>query len=191
MQSMTFRHSYLYIDAMGLVEDGNKDLGAFDIVSKSIKKIKKKLKEYFMEKENATNNGFGSSFGNDGAYYTTGSDVGAASGSENESGAGNTYGAAGASAWMSDSELLSIRAPHVNRGRGRPKETRFKGGTDYYSKKQKKSKVANVRLNTRASDGGIQKKKKLIRCGKCKILGHNAKQCNNMAVDLSAELPEF
>lgn len=73
MQSMTFRHSYLYVDAIGLVEEGNKDLGAFDIVSKSIKKIKKKLREYFKAKENGSNLGCGGKFGMDGAYYTSGS----------------------------------------------------------------------------------------------------------------------
>lgn len=98
----------------------------------------------------------------------------------------NSYGAAGTSAWMSDSELLNIRAPHVSRGRDRPKEIRFKGVSDYYNKKQKRTKV-----NSNSDLGGApKKKKKMIRCGKCKLLGHNSKQCRNMLFDTS-ELPEF
>lgn len=190
MQSMTFRHSYLYVDAMGLVEDGNKDLGAFDIVTKSIKKAKKKLREYFAAKEKATNNGCGAGFGMQGAYYTSGSDVGAGSSSEIEGRPRNSYGAAGSSAWMSDSELLSIRAPHVNRGRGRPQETRFKGVSDYYGKRQKRTRVSSSGPKMMNSAEPSTKKRQ-IRCGDCQILGHNSKQCKNKTVDLNSELPEF
>lgn len=49
MQSMTFRHTFLYVNAIDVVQDGNKDLIAFDIASKYMKKAKK-LKEYSIAK---------------------------------------------------------------------------------------------------------------------------------------------
>ena len=39
---------------------------------------------------------------------------------------------------MSDSKLLAIKAPAFISRVGRPKETRFKGVSDYYQSKQKR-----------------------------------------------------
>ena len=127
MESMTYRHTYLYVNAIEVVQDGYKDLGVFDIAAKYLKKAQKKLREYYKAKENdkctpATNRVVMQS-----NYYTTDIDTGVDSGSEKEAGLGNSYGAAGSSAMMSDSELLKFGAPAFNRPAGRPIQNREKG----------------------------------------------------------------
>ncbi|CAN6171826.1 unnamed protein product [Urochloa humidicola] len=190
MKSMTFRHSYLYVNAMAVVQDGNKDLGAFEIVSKYLKKAQKKLREYFKAKENLTSsgtNGLNRGLFMQGDYYTTESDTGADSGYETQERPMNSYGAAGSCAGMSDSELLRMKAPVVNRRVGRPKQNRFKGMQDYYSKKQKRK---YNEFNTIDGDNS-KKKRALPRCRECQILGHTATQCRKKEVDLTTKLPEF
>lgn len=91
---------------------------------------------------------------------------------------------------MSDSELLTIRAPDFNRPAGRPRETRFKGARDYYGKKQKKRRDPGF-LGNKSTKEVDPKAKKKPRCGECELLGHTATQCRKRPVDLTTELPEF
>jgi hypothetical protein len=118
MKSMTYHHSYLYVNALGVVNDGNRDLGAFEIVAKDLKKLRKKLRDNFKAKEKIVADGFKERFSMQGTDYATESDGCVGSGTDAAPREGNTYGAAGSSAWMSDSELLSIRAPDFNRQQG-------------------------------------------------------------------------
>jgi hypothetical protein len=52
IESMTYCHTYLYVNAIEVVKDGNRDLGAFDIAAKYLKKAQKKLREYYEAQEN-------------------------------------------------------------------------------------------------------------------------------------------
>ena len=52
---------------------------------------------------------------------------------------GNVYGAAGSSAGMSDSELLSLRPPDVKIGRGRQRMNRYKTRNEIIREKLKQS----------------------------------------------------
>ncbi|CAL5087624.1 unnamed protein product [Urochloa decumbens] len=88
MNSMTYRHGYLYVNALGVVKDGNRDLGAFEIVAKDLKK----LRAYFKAKENTT-----SGLRIERLFLATDTDVGADSGYDTDARIGNSYGAAGSS----------------------------------------------------------------------------------------------
>lgn len=189
--SMTYRHRYLLMRALGLVKDGDRDLGAFDIVAKCILKGEKKLREYFKNKNKTTATGGMNGFGKENRYYTTDSEAGVDSASEVEGVTNNSYGAAGSSSWMSDSELLKIKAPSYERRPGRPQGTRFKGVTDYYKSKQKKKKNITECTKRKNETSAELKQKKLMRCGECKLLGHSATQCKKKQVDLYSEMPEF
>ncbi|PVH47902.1 hypothetical protein PAHAL_4G182400 [Panicum hallii] len=158
LDSMTYRHRYLYLDAVAVVEQGDKDLGAFEIVSKSFKKIQRKLKEYFASKEKNT----GSVPGVDGVprdnYYSTESEAGPHSGSESDARLSNSYG----------QQLMGIRAPSFNRRAGRPRQNRFKGALDYFGEKHRKKREPRYRQKRRADfvdDPTGQVVKKKIRCG--------------------------
>ncbi|RLM58562.1 hypothetical protein C2845_PM18G03690 [Panicum miliaceum] len=165
-------------------------LGCFDIVAKSIKKDSKKLREYFKNKEKTGNIESHAVFNKQNRYYPTESEGGVDSASEVEGMPTNTYGASGSSSWMSDSELLAIKAPSFIRRARRPKETRFKGVTDYYQSKQKRKRSNDADSNCKKPKIS-ESKKKLVRCGECKLLGHSATQCKKKQVDLDCELPEF
>ena len=193
MESMTYRHTYLYVNAIEVVQDGNKDLGAFDIATQYIKKAQKKLREYYKAKENdkctpATNRVVMQS-----NYYTTDSDTGVDSGSEKEAGLGNSYGAAGSSAMMSDSELLKLWAPAFKRPAGRPIQIHKKGFLETYGKKRKRKSNNDFGIGTGAPiiNNEEPNQKKKIRCSECQILGHNATNCRKKHVDLNTEIPKF
>jgi hypothetical protein len=143
LQSMTFRHTFLYVNAIDVVQEGNKDLVAFDIASKYLKKAQKKLKEYFVAKEKNPTISHPDLFFGKAGYYPSESDMPDDSASEREGTRINSFGAAGSSAWMSDTELLKLKALSVIRAPGRPKENRYMGSSDYYAKRQ----------NRRAWDG--------------------------------------
>jgi hypothetical protein len=188
LQSMTFRHSFLYVNAIDVVQDGNKDLVAFDIASKYLKKAQKKLKEYFMAKEKKPRNITSSRFFKKGTFDPSETDIAEESESERERRTKNSFGAAGSSAWMSDSELMKLKAPTVSRAPGRPKERRYMGCSDYYAKRQKRSTWDGVD----AREGGAKTTKKKVSCCKdCCIAGHNIAQCRKKHVDVCTELPEF
>jgi hypothetical protein len=188
LQSMTFRHSFLYVNAIDVVQDGNKDLVAFDIASKYLKKAQKKLKEYFMAKEKNPGISHPADFFKKGTFYPSESDIAEGSESEREARTKNSFGAAGSSAWMSDSELMKLKAPNVSRAPGRPKERRYMGCSDYYAKRQKRSTWDGVD----AREGGAKTTKKMVsRCKDCCITGHNIAQCRKKHVDVFTELPEF
>jgi hypothetical protein len=191
MQSMTFRHTFLYVNAIDVVQNGNKDLIAFDIASKYLKKAQKKLKEYFMLKEKNPRVEDQEELFMKGTYYTTENDSAVDSGCEIEGRKQNTFGASGSSAWMSDSELLRLKAPPSIRATGRPKEIRHKGTSDYYAKRQKRSRFDGKDGTEDSRAGPKTKKKKITRCSDCRILGHNASQCKKKHVDTSSELPHF
>ncbi|CAN6334678.1 unnamed protein product [Urochloa humidicola] len=184
MESMTYRHKYLYVKGVECVEEGNKDLGAFDIVANGFQEIRKKLKEYFNSKDNVAKRGAVNAVEIENNYYTAESDAGIDSGSEADRTFGNSYGAAGSSAGMSDSELLSMRPPLWNRPAGRPRQNRFKGALDYFGKRQPRKKRS-------ANDQSDGNKKKKIRCGGCEIIGHNSTNCKKKHVYVYSELPEF
>jgi ribosomal protein L44E len=126
-------------------------------------------------------------------YYTTDSDAGVDSGSEKEVGLGNSYGAAGSSTMMSDSELLKLRALAFKRPVGRPIQNRKKGFLETYGKKRKRKSDNDFGIGTRAPIINNEKpnQKKKIRCSECQILGHNATKCRKKHVDLNTEIPEF
>jgi hypothetical protein len=93
---------------------------------------------------------------------------------------------------MSDSELLKLKAPYVVRQPGRPKEQRYKESSDYYAKRTKKREWDGVEETEELSENRVKKyKKKVSRCGECKILGHSTTQCKKKHVDTTTELPEF
>lgn len=195
LQSMTYRHTFLYINAMEIVQDGNKDLIAFDIVAKSLKKTQKKLREYYKTKESLTQAGVpidSNGFVVQNNYHTTDSDTEIDSGSETEVRYYNSYGAAGSSAGMSDSELLKIRAPAFKRPAGRPRQNRFKSAIDIYAKKHKRKKSDfGISTDSLITNKQTSKKKAKIRCSECGILGHNATSCKKKHIDLNTEIPEF
>jgi hypothetical protein len=193
MQSMTFRNTFLYVNAIDVVQDGNKDLVAFDIASKYLKKAQRKLKEYFMLKEKNPRIGYQDNLATKADLYKTDTDSAIDSGSEMEGRKHNSYGASGSSAWMSDSELLKLKAPPFIRAAGRPKEIRYKGTSDYYAKRQKRSRfdVMDDLEDNRGSGKGKNAKNKVPRCSDCRILGHKSSQCKKKHVDVSMELPDF
>jgi hypothetical protein len=162
------------------------------ILSQSLsKKTQRKLREYFKNKEKTGKIESHAVFNKQNRYYPTESEGGVDSASEVEGMPTNTYGASGSISWMSDSELLAIKAPSFIRRAGRPKETRFKGVTDYYQSKQKRKRSNDAGSNCKKPKISESKKKKLVRCGECKLLGHSATQCKKKQVDLDCELPEF
>lgn len=57
---------------------------------------------------------------------------------------GNKYGASGSSAGLSDTEILNIRAPLVERGRGRPRVKRFRSASDASKKAAKRVKLTQA-----------------------------------------------
>ncbi|CAL4930646.1 unnamed protein product [Urochloa decumbens] len=182
INSMTYRHTYLYINAIKVVNDGNRDLGAFGVVAKGIKKIQKELQIYFKSKEASGAKTCAKPMVMQNNYYTTESDVGVDSGTETEDARNfNSYGAAGSSAGMSDSELLKIRAPSFNRPAGRPRQNRIKGALDYFDKKKPAK-------NSKSDKDG---KKRKIRCGGCNVFGHSENNCKKKHVDIYSEIPEF
>jgi hypothetical protein len=134
---MTFRHTFLYVNAIDVVQHGNTDLLAFDIASKYLKKAQKKLKEYFMLKNNNSSVSNVNEMLTKVAFYPLESEVPDESASEIEQTRGNTFGASGSSACMNDSELLKLKAPAYKRPAGRPKEIRFRGSSDYYAPRVK------------------------------------------------------
>lgn len=75
MNSMTYRHNYLYVNALGVVNEGDRDLGAFEIVAKDLKKLQKKLRDYFKAKEKIAADGFRERFSMQGTDYATDSDA--------------------------------------------------------------------------------------------------------------------
>jgi hypothetical protein len=204
LDSMTFRHSYLYLSAISVIEDGNKDLGAFEIVSKELKQIQIKLKSYFSSKANVSEAGCSMQSLVQHNYYTSVSEEGVnteterdgetAFENEREGNVCNTYGAAGSSAEMSDSDLMRIRAPTFIRPPGRPRVKRLKGALDYFGvRKAKKGRCRSISKNIEEvnNDEGVgNKTKRKIRCRTCKILGHTSAQCKKKVVDIELDIPE-
>uniref|UniRef100_A0A0A9CTV5 Uncharacterized protein n=1 Tax=Arundo donax TaxID=35708 RepID=A0A0A9CTV5_ARUDO len=95
--------------------------------------------------------------------------------SETEGEAGvNNFGAAGCSAGLSDSELMSLRPPLVNRKTGRPRITRFKSRQDYIKKITKRSLAGAAR----------SKKRGKACCTTCDLVGHDASECMEKTVDV-------
>jgi hypothetical protein len=193
LQSMTFRHSFLYVNAIDVVQEGNKDLVAFDIASKYLKKAQKKLKEYFVAKEKNPTISNPDKFFSKGAYYPSETDIPDESASDREGRTINSFGAAGSSAWMSDTELLKLKAPTVIRAPGRPKEIRYMGSSDYYGKRKKRKTWDGLEVMQRNAGEGknTTNKKKVSRCKDCCIRGHTTKECRKKHVDVSTELPDF
>ncbi|TVU43728.1 hypothetical protein EJB05_10216 [Eragrostis curvula] len=192
MQSMTFRHSYLYVNGMKNVNDGNRDINAFKIVAHYQKKAQKKLAQYFKtleasEKEATTakkNKHVDRVSELEHQYYTTGSE----SGSDIDIPLGNTYGASGSSACMSDTELQNIKAPSYKRKPGRPKATRFKSSADEANRKKRKGSRRNT--DDGQEEDQLQQQRKKIRCGSCDIIGHSSTSCKKKIVDVNSEIPE-
>uniref|UniRef100_A0A0A9BR88 Uncharacterized protein n=1 Tax=Arundo donax TaxID=35708 RepID=A0A0A9BR88_ARUDO len=199
MQSMAFRHSFLYVNAMEVVHKGNKDVGAWNIVAKDLKKTQKKLDAYYKAQEQANAAGANqwkrskSHFTAPNGYYTTNSDVGGDRETDVKLVQGNSYGASGSSAGMSDSELLAIIAPSFRRPTGRPRSSQFKGHLDGIKKRIIAKKLSGSRLGKKSTvnDLSTEGQKKKIRCGQCHLLGHSTPSCRKKKVDLDTELPEF
>ncbi|TVU07967.1 hypothetical protein EJB05_41348 [Eragrostis curvula] len=192
MQSMMFRQSYLYVNGMKNVNDGNRDINAFKIVAHYQKKAQKKLAQYFKsleasEKEATTakkNKHVDRVSELEHQYYTTGSE----SGSDIDIALGNTYGASGSSACMSDTELQNIKAPSYKRKPGRPKATRFKSSADEANRKKRKASRRNT--DDGQEEDQLQQQRKKIRCGSCDIIGHSSTSCKKKIVDVNSEIPE-
>ncbi|KAL6637615.1 hypothetical protein ACP70R_025187 [Stipagrostis hirtigluma subsp. patula] len=184
LDSMTFRFKFLYVNAIGVVDAGNEDRNTFNIVAQGLKKIQKKIDEYRKAKQLGNRIQASNIQRFDKGHYTTDSDAAIDSASDIENTRANTFGAAGSSAGMSDSELLAIKAPSFKRSTGRPRCVRFKGPLDAIRRRERRKRqqppVENEPL-----------KKNKTRCGACHVIGHSSKHCKNKYVDLNTEIPDY
>ncbi|TVU27405.1 hypothetical protein EJB05_30014, partial [Eragrostis curvula] len=121
--------SVLYGDALDVVRRANKDKQIHEIVARNIKLAKQEI-DRLMEWRSKQP---GYKAVEEEPDYNTTTSV-----SDIEAIVGNSYGASGSSAYMSDSEIESILAPDVNRAKGRPRANRFRSSAEGNTRRKKK-----------------------------------------------------
>lgn len=169
MPSLTYRHRLLTADASRMVTEGDYDAETFEIATKHMRRAFMEIADYRKLKEsceidgcNAQTDGFNSEHGN-------GTDT------DGES-RGNTFGAAGSCAGLSDSELLSLRAPDVKVVRGRVRINRYRPRIEMIKEKMKKS----------GKKGSQKKKKGKSKCTNCGLDDHKTSECFTKSVDMTS-----
>lgn len=103
---------------------------------------------------------------------------------------GNKYGASGSSAVLSDSEILNLKPPLVERKNGRPIVKRFRSAADIASKKLSKrcnstngktgSKRKTSHNNSSQKNAGLPVQTSF--CTKCRKPGHNRNKCDTSSI---------
>lgn len=166
--SLTYRHRLLAAIAALMVTEGDHDAETFEIATKHMHRAFMEIADYRKLKQSFESDGYTSK--NDGtcSEYGNGTDT------DGETG-GNMFGAAGSSAGLSDSELLSLRPPDVKIKRGRPRMNRYKGRLDIIKEKMKRS----GRKSTK-------KKKKGKACRTCGLDDHKETECLTKSVVITS-----
>ncbi|KAG2568135.1 hypothetical protein PVAP13_7NG159300 [Panicum virgatum] len=130
------QQSVLHVNALGVVHSADNDPDAAQILMKHLNLARKEMQLLFEEKsKNKQDNlsgGYSSAFSSKGCYDSD-------SGPESEGANDIVFGASGSSAYMSDSDILSIQAPPVPpKSVGRPRENRFPRMFEYRRTRCKK-----------------------------------------------------
>jgi hypothetical protein len=143
------RHSLLHVNALEVVGRAKNDRQIHDIVARHLKSAMTEIEHLVDWRSNQP--GYCSPTGN-------GSD----SASDAEAVNGNSYGAAGISARMSDAEIENMRAPAVHLPQGRP------------ICNKKPSALDKIRKGTK--EKGSQSESLSV-CERCQEEGHTVKSC--------------
>ncbi|CAN6213782.1 unnamed protein product [Urochloa humidicola] len=154
------RNNVLYANALEVVHTAENDAEASVILMNYLGIAKKEIQQLLHDrKKNQSKEpieGYSSA-----AASEDGFDTGNETGYETECSTANTYGAAGASAYMSDADIQSIQAPIVRNPSGRPREKRFPRMFERFKKgSQRRNREAN---------GGY--------CERCDEEGHTRNTC--------------
>lgn len=164
MQAMTYRHRMLAVNASHLIEQGDEDTETFDIAVRYIKIALQEIDDYKKAKALLAEN-------ESQTEHETSCNEGDATDTDAEQ-CGNKFGAAGSSAELSHTELLSMRPTAIKRKAGRPRTNRYKTRLDVAKKKFKKKLKSDVG----------RKRKGNTRCTTCDLYGNEASECMNIAV---------
>jgi hypothetical protein len=171
--ALTYRHRLLSASAERIVTEGDHDAETFEIATKHMNRAFMEIADYMKMKAMGETDGFHSnderSCGEHGTSTDTDGEI-----------FGNSYGAAGCSARVSDSELLRMRPPEAKRVNNRPRIIRYKSRLDLIQNKLKKKRVTN----------GSKKKKSKTRCTTCGLEDHKASECHTKTVDMSIPVVE-
>lgn len=129
------QNSVLFGNALELVQTAEKDTEAIEILMNHLSIAKKEIHHLLRERkgaEAAITSGYSSACASEDGESDSDTDCSNA----------NMYGAAGSSAYMSDADIQSIRAPEVRNTVGRPRQNRYPRMFERF-KKGKKSTNSN------------------------------------------------
>lgn len=199
LEPLSIWQTQLNATALEVVTKGNTDKETIAVVMKHLKAASKEVDEVLRSRSKPTSEPF----------TADGLDIG----TDIEEVQGNKYGASGSSACLSDSEILKIKAPLVDKERGCPRFKRFRTGADIASKKvakranlksidegktcaiderttnkNKKSGNGKSKTKRKASDPMASEKNAALPrqtrfCTKCRKPGHNRNKCDFQASD--------
>lgn len=137
--SLTIWHRRLNTKALEACKKGNTYRETYDIVMKHLNKAIKEVDEYIEERKKSEE-----------ARETDMDEVEILT--DVESTKGNRYGASGSSAGLSDSEILKLRGPVMDRGPGRPVSKRLLSSAEKGSRRSaKRKKTITVGLTNGAN----------------------------------------
>lgn len=154
-----------------MIEQGDEDAETFDIAVRYIKIALQEIDDYKKSKALLVEN-------ESQIEHETSCNEGDATDTDAEQ-CGNKFGAAGSSAGLSDTELLSMRPPAIKRKAGIPRTNRYKARLDVPKKK----------FTMKPKSAAGRKTKGKTRCTTCDLYGHEESECMNIAVNLNTPIP--
>jgi hypothetical protein len=193
MQSKTFRHGLLHVNAMELVKLGDTNLETFKELMRHFAAGQKAVKAIIAAIGEPVVEPFPNYESSDAEWHREPA-VGYQSEPDPSRTGGMQFGLSGGRAGMTSEDMSSIRAPPFARKRGRPRQNRFLSPLETKRKKRKHSVArpgyvqqskfcSNCRSPHHTSanchgtqDVGVQKKKR-AKCSSCGLAGHKKNQC--------------